>query len=316
MLCLCVISFGCDVNLILSWVTFHFKFCLQHLAKRRLQYAMPRVPLEQLKKQQQNGDIPENNAEEPTPKATSMLTVLRRKIAQAMQRNQHVDGMSHRLIEDDAESVGQDETQTGDSSFAAAGLFDDEKADHATGPRVDVREQQTIETTLALAKVPLTITNEEMEVLKNAEIRLQKANRGRKLRVVVLESDSENDNGVEEYVNNHENVDIFERDRDQDGEFVVKADIHQAESMDEEEHIGDNTVWADDGGGAANLGGARPKTILNKKTNLDRQHKKHTKIHQGRKQEKGDETQWGMDESSESDGDWYSDLGDTPLLRR
>ncbi len=303
---------------------------------------MPRVPLEQLKKQKRDG-LPQKNVEEPT----SLFAALRQKIGKAVHRKENQVKMPQRLTEkideDDIESAEQQETELDDILPAAAAggpMDDDDKHLENDEPAEDRKMMK------GNVKQPIQINDAEMEAMLKMEMRLQNVNRGRKLRVVVVENESENENEafkddvIDDAVNNHlelaGNADIFPTC--QQVAFVVQADVHKGNSCQTLED--DNKRIVDEGKSAipemGDFGGARPKKEMNLDVDVDevedareKSYSKHREKNKGKKNkqvekerkfelklkpEKPSKVEWGLEESSESDGGW--DCDDIPLLPR
>ncbi len=343
---------------------------------------MPRVPLQKLKEQQKNdqkndpqhnhdgvdnfNDVDNcnnvenhkdadnhNDVEEPTSKCTSLLQTLKRKITETCWRKQNVTGVPvEENIQEDIESVQNEETQMDNTLLAAARPLNvqDRGTDVEMQPITVSREQTITETRMKQVKEPLHIQEDTIKAMKDMEVRLKKENRGRKLRVVVVESESEDENGAiqdcpfTEKGNNHwglaENASFTESGKNQDSPFVVQAEIHQENSVKiKRKDNGEKRARADHEGQmddfeAGIFAGARPKINVgdfaeDKVQEVREQSpRKQTKMKvkeikrpQRKKQqdaepEKHNEVNWGFDESSESDGSWDLYEGDIPLLPR
>ena len=326
--------------------------------KKRLRYAMPRVPLKQLKQQQKNPLL-----EGPKEKPISKLAALKEKLnkffgAIKRKKNKEIAQRFHgEYNEDHMDLVGDEEIQLEDTMFAAAaGPLDVNDRD----PEISVKQvqckkvQYKMNETKPMVRKPLHINEDGTKAIRNAEVLLHNANRGRNLRAVVVDSDNEDGNGANEgklvpenaeqhwaMTDNAESYDYPE------GDWIVQADVHQVDLMVGNEQVGnvENTSARcgsskqNNGQGAndascenklkmQNSGGARPKTKRNDFSyEEDKFHcqvqdvtkeAKERQSHRGNggklQREKPNETDWGQDESSESDGGW--DCDDIHLLSR
>ncbi len=325
---------------------------------------MPRVALQKLKQQHNDGLHPNqnfvdnsinvdnhNDVDELIDKSTSVQTTFKRKIFDACWGKQNVAGIPDRHleknIEENTEFIKNRETQMEDRLLAATGPSDieDRNADVQMKPTVFPGEHITkSKRIIQNTKEPVNINADAIEAMKKAELMVQKGNRGRKLRVVVVESESEEENGRNQGNNDWdlaETSEFAETRQEQLGSFVVCADVHQEDSMQfQEERNGERRERADNEGKrkhfeAGKFNGARPKIkfgfftddkvqevrekISRKETKIKVMENKHIKKPQRKmwqieNPDNQDEVNWGSEESSESDGDW--DCDDIPLLPR
>ncbi len=296
--------------------------------KKRLLYAMPRVPLQQLKEQQRK-EHPDNTNEEVKQNLVCKLRAQWRKLSEAVvKRSRKNQELIYQNVEEDKKQEGQNEAQLNDTMSA---IITEPINDNNAGFEIDVEP--------ADRKMPLNIKEEAMKAMRNAEIMLQKDNRGRKVRVVVVESDSEKEenlhnNRVED---NRGLADTEESCSNQEEHFTVQADVHHDEQ-------GAARIWTNIANDSTNtekpgnFGGARPKQKMRNprrhesrllKGSRQKGNGKNINIENGNKDGKSDglqkkrhhrdkqekqqnEVHWGLDETSESDGGW--DCDDIPLL--
>ncbi len=221
--------------------------------KKRLQYAMPRVPLQQLKQQQKDG-LPDNNMQEAPKNAicnwAALKLKLRKIIAAIKKKNDHKrpEEILGENIEEDIDLVRDEGIKQYETLFGAEGsrIYDNDKdADIYIEP-FDNKEHKKKPETRTKNKNRLNINEDDLLVMQNMEIKLQKANRGRKLRVVVVESDSEDENSdIEEHLfgdktKEHlamvDTANSYELDESQHGNMAVQADVHQVDSVVREEY--------------------------------------------------------------------------------
>ncbi len=314
---------------------------------------MPRVPLQQLKDQKKEG-LPDNNNEEPKQNLACKLRALWRKLSEAVViRNRKNQGLRDQNNEEDKEKEGQKETQLDDTMLAiAAEPIDANDGGIAINVEPEDRKganDKKYEMPFT-AKKPLNMAVNTMKAIKEAQIRLQKENRGRKLRVVVVESDSEDEENVQNNTVEENRGLAFTEEKckftnNQEEHLTVQADVHQEYFLqfgEEERTTGIGTNVTNDSRNIekpGNFGGARPKQKMmnprrqegknhplaqkpkanknNENTeNMDKDEKSeglHMKRHHRDKQKKEqNEVHWGLDESSESDGVW--DCDDIRLL--
>ncbi len=248
--------------------------------KKRLLYAMPRVPLQQLKDQKKEG-LPDNNNEEPEQNLVCKLRALWRKLAEAVVvRNRKNQELIDQNNEEDKEKEGQKETELDDTMLAIAaepidgndrGIAINVEPEDRKGAN-DMKYEMPV-----TAKKPLTMAVDTMKAIKEAQIRLQKENRGRKLRVVVVESDSEDEenvhnNRVEENRGLADTEENYKFIKNQDEHLTVQADVHQEYSLlfgEEERAAGIGANIANDSTNIkkpGNFGGARPKQKMGTNT--------------------------------------------------
>ncbi len=330
--------------------------CVDQLAmKKRLRFAMPRVPLQQLKQQQNNGLQGNDEEEEPREEPISKLKALRIKIDKCIgtfkkKMDQEMPQTHSENVEEDTESVGDEETQLNDTMFAAAGqvYFDKEYSEVDVEPVKYREDQHTRKENKPHLRKHLTIKVEEMEAIRKIETRLKKANRGRKLRVV-LESEDEEENGeiiVSEEGNIHKHLGLAnivqkQSEETQDAGFVVQADVHQEELPHLQE---EQDATAPEQNGVKSIfsvsdtmenkdievtndarkeqlhemehgAGVRPKkNFKQEKGKAKSKQRQKKRKYQERMHEKHSTVNWGLEESSESDGGW--DFDNIPLLPR
>ncbi len=317
--------------------------------KKRLLYAMPRVPLQQLQEQQQEG-----NMAEPIGKPASKLKALKAKFLGCMKKSR-LQRTPNRLIDesDDEEMVplGQEETQLDASAAApaAAPIGRQDTKTHTDKEHFECKEEQHPRgkcKTKQLVGNHLNIEEEDLSAIHKMEIKLQKANRGRKLRVVVVESDSEDENDTGQDNSLGRNYDLPDKEEDespddQGGCFVIQADVHQADSVQFYEEQGattfemkvvesflspPDTIRNKNREGAMEMrnqntfefdhsSGPRPeKNCVEWKQEERSKQRQKRRRHQERMEKEQSEVNWGLDESSESDGVW--DCDDIRLFSR
>ncbi len=217
--------------------------------KKRLRYAMPRVPLKQLKQPQKNPLLGE-----PKEKPISNLAALKEKLNKffgAIKRktNKEIAQRLHgEYNEDHMDLVGDEGIQLEDTMFAAAaGPLDVNDRD----PEISVKQvqckkvQYKMNETKPMVRKPLHINEDGTKAIRNAEVLLHNANRGRNLRAVVVDSDNEDGNGanegklVPENAEQHwamtDNAESYDYPED---DWIVQADVHQVDLMVGNEQVG------------------------------------------------------------------------------
>ncbi len=213
---------------------------------------MPRVPLTQLKEQQKD-DPPDNNTDEPVQKSAALWVYLKCICLQEINKKKGQEKHNDPDTTNGNIEVLMEETHL-DKALPNASIELDDPVDRFSETDVEpgwkaAKHSVNGERRTMQNHQHLNINEEEMEAMKKIEMRLKKANRGKKLRVVVVESDSENDCAeVEENScpNLHEdfeylwsfpeNVEIFESGENQESpenqavRFIVQADVHHVPS--------------------------------------------------------------------------------------
>ena len=306
--------------------------------KRRLHYAMPRVSIEKLKAGQ---DIEETRDVETKEKKTSFIKAAAITLLKKVMRKRKQEDKPE--WEERNSDTSEDETHFDDTLFAEVAPTDNDKDrdnedDEFEEKRMRNQQKKNDEDAFPRRKNPqhFNITENAMKKMKDVEKMLQRANRGKKLRVLVVESDDDDneDGDAHNDVTGHNDFQW-----DITGQFTVHADVHQVGSDKTEESVEenhcvslhnekndlDNILEEDELG---HSGGARPKqrkpdeAFYEKKQKAKKKqrtgykrNKKQYGDHKERKEKKV-EVKWGLDESSESDGGWGCDDGDVPLLPR
>ncbi len=161
--------------------------------KRRLHYAMPRVPIEKLKAGQ---DIEEVRDVETKEKKTSFIKAAATTLLKKVMRKRKQQEWEERNSD-----TSEDETHFDDTLFAEIAPIDNDKdsnnQDDELGEK-GMRNQQKKNDEDAFPRQKyhqhFNITENAMKKMKDVEEMLQRANRGKKLRVVVVESDDGDDN--------------------------------------------------------------------------------------------------------------------------
>ncbi len=301
--------------------------------RKRLQFAMPRVPLQKLKGTPEQ----QENVEPGTHVAT-----MRRRIAEARQGKQGIK-------EKPKVPLGGD-SKSSEEEFHSSSTDDEDKM-HLLGAAAQVHNQNE------------TLDFEDCPQLMEMEPKLQRSTRGRN-QTVFVEGDT--DGGEEQDLT----ADIVCQTSSDGSEekfgrqLEVQAIIHDVdmEQSDQEEAIGNTDVtdnimdagidmadWTIEEdraqGNMSNFietqiggeyGGARPKKIMNRLSRNENQEadfeeiyvkkdrqksrkamknvKHHVQMKRPKKTGTARKVEWGLDESSESDGGW--DCDDIPLLSR
>ncbi len=314
----------------------------QHNMKRRLHYAMPRVSIEKLKADQ---GFEEMRDVETREKKTSFTKAVATTLLKQVKRKRKQEDKPE--LEERNSDTSEDETHLEDTLLAEVAPTDNDKNRYYEDDYVEekgIRNQQKTKDVDAFPRIKnpqhLNLTENAMKKMKDAEVILQRANRGKKLRVVVVESDGE-DADAHNDVTDHNDFQW-----DIAGHFTVQADVHQVGSeRKEEESVKENhfvilqseendvvshsevvKILKEDELGHS--GRARPKQrkpdvafhekkqkAKKKQRTGHKRNKKHHGDHKNKK-EKKTEVKWGLDESSESDGGWGCDEGYVALLPR
>ncbi len=308
---------------------------LQDNMKKRLQYAMPRVPLRKLKQ------IP-GNCEEDTDhmkeEPVSYVERITRRIVQARkgkqgnkQRTRTPLGGDVGCTGDDGDGSSADEDQ-GRNLLEAAGPIPDEENQH-----------EVVHPSQLSTKDTFDLEEEEEQLVKSLQQKLRRRKKRVELRVFDIANEEE------EYIPVTKTSDVKDCPQGQkmEGEktLVVQALVHDVE-QEKPNHVGamadrisfdgvepaevNKNNWITQGDAAKcntqdeGHSGARLKTkgMFLEKGNNDQTTERKTKGRGGRKRnwktecktETGRQVEWGLDESSESDGDWEGDQGDIPLL--
>ncbi len=294
---------------------------LQQNIWKRLQYAMPRVPLKKLKAKKRY-------TEDPPETSDTMVGAIAKRIHEAHKLRRNTSKGKKELLGGDIEH-NEPESEKNDSDQV---YFEDNRLEGATAmARAFEPKRETLHRNRqehVLWKQQLNIGEKEIEQINSLEAKIQNDNKGRNLRLVLVESDMEkNLPGSDE----HNNEDIESSDQERIVELPISANIeaHMCKDSSEmgvkdEQHlfvVKDNS--ADDGYFMCEIhatGGARPKTKRvkgqqqKKAAGKQKMTKKIQKKAQGKKQKA--QVVWGLDESSESDSGWDCDEGDIPLLPR
>ncbi len=322
---------------------------------------MPRVPLQQLREQQKCGHQNEQDKE-----PASIVTECRRSVAASFKQNKNRARAPQRLIaenmEKDVQLVVQKERILDNSLSPTAAKSRDNK-DHFSGTNLQKQNEIRVK-----AGRPLRIKEEHMTAVQNAETQLQRANPGRKLRLVLVESDTDGEFDATGNMSFHNegndcqniavSVNSSETLENQVHDIIVEADVHHVkhtnkrvevnvggqdsvtsdmfkyESSERAKEAENHDLWENREKGQ--FGGARPKernkepavlvpSLLEKTTDKKKaarqkkrkEKKKANKFKQkeskGRKQK---ESNWGEEESSESDRECDWDGGDISLVSR
>ncbi len=264
---------------------------------------MPRVPLKQLK-QRQKGNL-EEDKDDQAEAADTMVGIVAKRINEAHQVRNKAPKRREELL------GGDNEHDQSNCHDAAHDETDDE--DNLGGAAVALGmpcepQNQNIEPDNLLGKQRLNIGQEELDIMRRLEAKIQIKNRGKNLRLVVVEDDTENNTAKNEKVDQEVETPAIPRFAEEStgAEVKVQVVVHQAESHDLE---------ANDCLGKAN----EPRRVdgeqKGKATRRQNREKMPQKAGEVRQQNTAC-VSWGDDESSESDGVWDYDEGDIPLLPR
>lgn len=299
---------------------------------------MPRVSIEKLK---EGLGVEQREDVETTAKQTSHTNTWFATLITKVKRNRQQKEKPG--WEDSAsDSVQEDEMLLGETHFTeTAPTSDKEKENNEAQAKKRMEKQDNL---LKGGRKPhhLNINENVIKRMKDVEQMLQKANKGKKLRVVVVESDEEDDDaGCSNVGNNDLKLNV-------EGEFVVQAEVHHArrgkeaeqsietgcENINEENvSLAAITLESENNGGfdtgmgemfrkmeKNNTGGAKPKQrktdsgeavgkaqnvrqkASGRKKSGDTMRRRHLRNEDEKKSMKYD-VQWGLDESSESESE-------------
>ncbi len=301
---------------------------LQQKMRKRLVYAMPRVPLQRLK--QRNEEIKEEDTAEP---AETMVGAMAKRMKEAhkarkMNPTEKKQPLGGDIEHEDSDKSESDENHIDDTQgpgLKVEGAAANERPDHSGLEMMDTKAQH-----ISVGDQHLDIDKEEIDIMRTLLAKIEKKNKGLNLKLVAVQSGKEIDLGEED-----ERIQQDEEIQDQAeitrcDEVVVQALVHQAESGehgrndDFQDHLAENNNAAAELGAFAielnPAGGAKPKQIARGHQNQNARGRQIS--HKNTANSKTQDTtqiSWGLDESSESsesDGGWDMDGGDIPLVPR
>ncbi len=162
--------------------------------KKRLQYAMPRIPLRKLKQGQNNQEVVKEDGNRP---ATNVGAIARRIVEARKGRGQTLQKPESLLggdIEDSEEESdnSENETHPGDVFGVGAAVVDTgmkETSEQSLEPNQNVSDREHTDKWHRFQH--LNMEEGDVEMLKRFEQKLQKQNSGKKLSLVIVGSEGE-----------------------------------------------------------------------------------------------------------------------------
>ncbi len=301
---------------------------------------MPRVPLRKLKQRQDD-----NNIEEAADAPETYAVAMGKRIIEARKGKGGVQkqpgaflGGDIELSQEDSDGISTDGTEDGAKCADAgrAGRGDEEE------------DASTLHNSGQQHKAKLVIEQEDLDMLKNVELKMQRRNDGRRLRVVVVETGDEEDRREDEVITEGRRLNP---DKKFHNERKVQVLVHNVsfENSDQEGATGGGAEWPGPGPTASEgessegamatdkqqadeaHNGAIPKVVrprddndnfelgivqgrdkqkIKKKLGRRKRRQEQKRVHEKKIRERDLES----DESSESKGGW--DDGDIRLLPR
>ncbi len=296
--------------------------------RKRLQYAMPRVPLVKLKQKKNDAT---GETDDPTGAAETMVGVMAKRIQQgnkareiAPKRGKVPLGGDIEHDESDSEEDHFDKIQAGNNGVQGAAAderFYGPDENHLNRKAQNIGDQDLI------------VEKEEMDMMERLVAKIERQNKGKKLRLVLFEGDTDNivaaDEAKTKIKNDNESPEQLRTNEVSSAtEVEVEAMVHYEDH--EKRVVLQNDMEKNNTPGVRleeypmnPAGGAKPKQIStrargkkNKKVRGRQDARKKAQKKNTIKKQGTAEARWGLDESSESDGDWDCDGGDVPLLRR
>ncbi len=291
---------------------------------------MPRVPLKKLK--QKKVGI-QGETDDPGGAADTMVGAMAKRIQQAnkvracapeIEKVPLGGDIEHNKHETDSDESNFDNFQVGNNVVQAAAaqerLVDTERDVFNGNENIFVHGQH------------LNVHKEDMDTMKWFLAKLERQNKGKNLRLVLLEGDKYN-NVVRDNVRINKDDEVHDKLRiielDTSTKVEVEATVHQVEESQNidgiQENLEEKITSHTEIKGNVNIlnpaGGAKPKQITR---NARQMHNLGVRRKQllGMRPQKPDkiekdgtaEARWGLDESSESDGGCDCDDGGIPLL--
>ncbi len=298
---------------------------LQENMRKRLQYAMPRVPLKNLK-DIHDGDR-EGDTTDPSVAPESNVGKMAKRIHQKDRKRFGAPKRKRVPLGGDIEheDSGSDAVEGNNNAVEGAAGGTDK-----TGiPQSDIFNAQG--QSFVTGDPSLNIDEEEIEMMKRLEARLRRKNVGKNVKLVAVHDNKEGnkvDDDLKMKEHEKELGQVKATKASSGAEFDVKAMVYGEQLNATVENNGAKNKATDfglKGNGMKVSGGARPKEFTggirrnqNKKDKRrQKRHKKLQKKSEGRNQNRA-QVRGGLQDSSEteSDGGWDMNGGDIPLLPR
>ncbi len=326
----CLLCFAFGTN-ILNIMLMSDPFLLQQNLRKRLEFAMPRVPLQKLKVQKNS--VIKEEADDLSEAADTKVGILAKRILEASKSKLNVPPRMKMPLGGDKDEPDLNENITGQTKLEDSSASEGAVAlDRPFGEKCVLNRQEYGN---LFKQQHVKIDEEDVEMMQRLEARIQMKNRRLNLRVVVVEGDTENILGRDDKnINgNDEGQEQLSFTEGSTGtEVEVEAIVHKEETSEawsnddlEDQLMQNNNTQAKKcfGKKIKPRGGTKPKQMSrwvrreqNMKTRGSKNSRKKLQKTDEYKTQKTTQVTWGLEDSSESDGGWDCGKEDLPLLPR